>query len=379
VLLIPAGLLLRGLVRVLTLDPGFETRRVLVVCYNLELTGFDQPRAQLFRQQLIERLASLPGVERVSAVGGGASANITLPVEGAGASRSLGRAIYTAVAPNYFETAGIPLVRGRGITAEDAQAGAEVVVVSEATARNIWPGEDPLGKKLRLGNTLEGGGEKVIFPSLRVIGVARDAQNGDRIGTIPPLFLYVPQGLDSEWWYTRLLVRTAHDAREMKAAVRAEARSLAPNLRLWLDSGEEIIAGAKYIRSARLTSELAAGLGVLALLLAMIGVYGVMDFAVSQRSREIGIRMAVGARAIDVKKMVIGWGMRLVAIGAALGFVVSAAVAQVMRNLLFGLNAADPLTFAAVILFLALVALLACWIPSRRATKVDLMIALRCE
>jgi predicted permease len=378
VLLIPAGLLLRALVRILTLDPGFETRRVLVVRYNLELTGFDPPRAQLFRRQLLERLAALPGVERVSAVGGGASANITLPAEGAGASRSFGRAIYTPVAPNYFETAGIPLVRGRGITAEDAQAGAEVVVVSEATARNIWPGEDPLGKTLRLGNAQQDGGEKVIFPSLRVIGVARDAQNGDRIGAIPPVFLYVTQGLDSEW-YTRLLVRTTHDAREMKAAVRAEAHALAPNLRLWLDSVEEIIAGAKYVRSARITSGLAGGLGLLALFLAMIGVYGVMAFAVSQRTREIGIRMALGAQAADVLKMVIGEGMRLVCIGAALGLAASLAVAQLMKSTLFGLSAIDPLAFAAVILLLAIVALLACWIPARRAARVDPMIALRCE
>jgi predicted permease len=378
VLLIPAGLLLRALVRILTLDPGFETKRVLVVRYNLELTGFDPPRAQLFRRQLMERLAALPGVERVSAVSGGSSANITLPGEGAGASRSFGRATYTPVAPDYFETAGIPLVRGRGITAEDARAGAEVVVVSESTARNLWPSEYPLGKTLRLGNTLQGGGEKVIFPSLRVIGVARDAQNGDRIGAIPPLFLYVPQGPDSDW-YTRLLVRTTHDAREMKSAARAEARALAPNLRLWIDSVEEIIAGAKYVRSARITSGLAGGLGLLALFLAMIGVYGVMAFAVSQRTREIGIRMALGAQAVDVLKMVIGWGMRLVCIGAALGLVVSLAVAQLMRSLLFGLSATDPLTFAAVALLLLLVALLACWVPARRATKVDPMVALRCE
>jgi macrolide transport system ATP-binding/permease protein len=375
-LLVPAGLLLRALVHILTLDPGFETRRVLVVRYNLELTGFDQPRAQLFRRQLMEHLAALPGVERVSAEERGSRANITLPGEGAG--RSFGRAIYTQVAPDYFETAGIPLVRGRGITAEDAQAGAAVVVVSESTARNLWPGEDPLGKTLRLGKTLQGGGENVLFPSLLVIGVARDAQNEDRLGAIPPLFLYVPQGLDSGQ-YARLLVRTARDAREMKAAVRAEARALAPNLQLSLDSVEEIIAGAKYVRSARITTGLAGGLGLLALFLATIGVYGVMAFAVSQRTREIGIRMALGAQSIDVLKMVIGWGMRLVCIGAVLGLVVSLAVAQLMRSMLFGLSATDPLTFAAVTLLLAFIALLACWIPARRAAKVDPIVSLRCE
>jgi putative ABC transport system permease protein len=188
----------------------------------------------------------------------------------------------------------------------------------------------------------------------------------------------VPQEIDSEQ-YGRVLVRTARDAREMKAAVQAEARSLAPNLRLWLNSVEEIIAGAKYVQSARITSGLAGGLGLLALLLAMIGVYGVMAFAVIQRTREIGIRMALGAQAIDVLKMVIGWGMRLVCIGAALGLVLSLAVAQLMRSTLFGLSVADPVTFAAVILLLALVALLACWIPAQRATKVDPLVALRCE
>jgi len=371
VLLIPAGLFLRALVRVLTIDPGFETRRVLVVRYDLELTGFDQPRAQLFRRQLMERLTALPGVERVSAVDEVSGARITEEV----AHRSFGRAIYTTVAPNYFETAGIPLVRGRGITQEDTRAGVGVVVVSESTAGNLWPGEDPLGKTLRLGKTLQGGEEKVLYPSLRVIGIARDAQNGDRIGAIPPLFLYVPLNIESG----RILVRTAQDAQGLKAAVRAEALSLAPNLRLWLDSVEEIIAGAKYVGSARFTSQLAGGLGLLALLVAMIGLYGVMSFAMIQRTREIGIRLALGAKAIDVLKLAIGWGMRLVCLGAALGLILSLAVAQLMKKELLGLSATDPLTFAAVTLLLALVALLACWIPARRATKVDPLIALRCE
>jgi hypothetical protein len=269
-------------------------------------------------------------------------------------------------------------VRGRGITAEDAQAGTEVVVVSEATARNLWPGEDPIGKTLLLGKTLQGGEEKVIYPSLRVIGVARDAQNGDRLGGIPPLFLYVPQAPVSGQ-YGRLLARTARDAREMKAAVRAEAHALAPNLRLWLNSAEEVIASAKYIKNARITSKLAGGLGLLALLLATIGVYGVMAFSVSQRTREIGVRMALGARTADVLKLVIGQGMKLVSAGMALGLAVSLAVAQLMRSMLFGLSATDTLTITLVMLLLGGAALLACYLPARRATKVDPMVALRCE
>jgi putative ABC transport system permease protein len=213
----------------------------------------------------------------------------------------------------------------------------------------------------------------VIYPSLRVIGVARDAQNDVRLGVIPPLFLYVPGQ------YGRLLARTAHDAQEMKAAVRAEARALAPNLRLWLNSVEEIIASAKYIKSARITSELAGGLGLLALLLATIGVYGVMAFTVSQRTREIGVRMALGARTADVLKLVIGQGMKLVSAGMALGLAVSLAVAQLMRSMLFGLSATDTLTVALVMLLLGGAALLACYLPARRATKVDPMVALRCE
>ncbi len=260
VLLLPAGLLLRGLVHALTTDPGFEAKRLLVVRYSLELSGYDEPRAQLFNQQLLARLASLPGVESVSADGiWGGGASVTLPGERETAEKQFAGAEYLGVAPGYFETAGIPIVSGRGFTAEEVRSQAPVVVVSEATARNLWPNENPLGKTLQR-KKLKLDSSWLIFPAEQVIGVVPDAREWRQSklpGEIPPLFLYLPQA-PSEWMRSSLLVRVSRDAREMKPLVRAEARSLAPNLRLWQDSMEEIIASSWRVLSARVGSDLTA-------------------------------------------------------------------------------------------------------------------------
>lgn len=377
-LLVPAGLLLHGLAQVLTTDPGFETKKVLVVGYSLELSGYDQARARSFNQQLRARLAALPGVELVSAgdrpLDGG---RLTITVPGKVSAEGLTmRASYLDVGQDWFKTFGIPIVRGRGFTAEETQAGAEVVVVSEATARNLWPGDEPLGKLLRMEKRENEGAEK-IFVTTRVIGVARDAQT-DKIDNIPPVTLYLPQE-PSRWLDTALLVRTSRDAGEMKAAIRAEARALEPVLRLWLNSMEEIIADNGWIKSIRETAWLATGLGLLALLLAAIGIYGVMAYAVAERTREIGIRMALGASRRDTLRLILGQGLWLVALGAALGGAGGAVFSRLLRSFLFGLSPFDPIAYSTVALLLVAVAVVACLVPARRAMKVDPMVALRCE
>src|SRR5262245_820432 len=378
ILLIPAGLLLRDLKRVLGAHPGFEAKNVLSISYSLELSGYDPTRAELFTRQLMARLAALPGVLSVSPPRAFAGrVTVTLPGENGMADRVFDRGLHQWVTANFLETIGTPLLQGRGFTLEEANANAPVVIVSETTARNLWPNDNPLGKTLRMDRQLRDGSSQAIFPAAQVIGVARDNQIF-RVGQIPPLFFYAPKtmtgGMDST-----LLARTARDAADMKELARKEAFALEPVLRLWVSTMEENFVGDSSINKARAVSELSACLGALALALAAVGIYGVMAWTVAQRTREIGIRMALGAEAHDVLKLVLRQGMKLALFGIVIGVTASLAVTQVMKSLLFGLSATDPLTYAGVVSLLAMVALLACYIPARRATRLNPLVALRHE
>ena len=377
VLLIPAGLLLRGLQRVLATNPGFETKKLLAVGYSLELSGYDSQRAQLFQQQLMARLAALPGVQAVSLDRNfGGRATVTLLDEPGTSLRQFGPAPFEGIPANYLDTIGTPLLQGRNFTAAEVNAKAPVVIISESMARNVWPGQSPLGRSLRLERQLREGSE-VVFPVAQVIGVARDNQTY-RVGQTPPLFFYLPDAVTGEM-DTTVLVRTTVDAAGLKELVRKEAYALEPVLRLFVSTAEENIAKDKSVLSTRAASEGTSVLGGLALLLAAIGIYGVMAWSVAQRTREIGIRMALGAQRGDVLTLVLKQGMKLVLLGVVLGLPVSWGVMQVMKGLLFGLSTADPFAFSVVTVLLTIVALLACYIPARRATKVNPLVALRYE
>ena len=377
VLLIPAGLLLRGLERVLATDPGFDASKVLQVGYSLELSGYDAPRALAFQQQLITRLSALPGVQSVSLDRGfGGRATIILMDEQGTSHGQFDRVLFDGIPARYLDTIGTPLLYGRGFTDEDVKAKAPVVIVSESTVRNLWPAQNPIGQTLRMEQPLRNRTE-VIFPLARVIGVARDNQTY-RVGQIPPLFVYLPQELPGEM-DTTVLIRTASNGAALKESARKEAYALEPVLRLFVSTMAERIAKDGHVNETRAASELTALLGGLALLLAALGIYGVMAWSVSQRTREIGIRMALGAETGAVLKLVLKQGMKLVLLGIMIGVPAALAVTQVMKSLLFGLSSIDPTTYAGVTLLLAAAAFLACWIPARRAAKVDPMIALRYE
>jgi len=378
-LLIPAGLLLRGLTRALSADPGFETKKLLVVFYSLELSGYDEARSQLFHQQLQERLQSLPGVEKVSAYFGfGGRATIILPGEQGANERRFEPAPFRWVSAEYFATVGTRLLQGRDFTPEEARTHAPVVIVSEATARNLWPNENPLGKTLRAERRVRNGNTKIELPAAQVIGVAHDAWTSG-VGKIPPLFFYAPSIAQKWEMEASFLARTTREAASMRKQVQKEMLTLEPVLRLNSYTMEEGIAGDGKVIQARTMSELTTALGALALALAAIGIYGVLAFSVAQRTREIGIRMALGAQAREVQMLVVKQAMTLVLLGILLGAPVSFAVTQALQNMLLGLSAADPITYSAIAALLALVALLACWLPARRAAQVDPMIALRHE
>jgi putative ABC transport system permease protein len=373
VLLIPAGLLVRGLWRALAIDPGYETKKALTVGYSLKLRGYDDARARRFNQELMDRLKAIPGVQSIILGGSPFQGTdyVTLPdvdvYDSTGRQRDNGY----SVSPGFFAASGIQLTRGREFTEEEARAEALVVVISESTARRLWPGAEPIGKKLRVKH-----GEMDAYSE--VVGVARDAQTW-AFGEIPPVFAYVPL-VQTQWQNVSLLVRTSGDAADFKSLVRATAREIEPTISLRLQTPEEQFATSKkgYLVS-KTASQLATALGLLALLLAAIGVHGVMAYSVSQRTREIGIRMALGASRRDALRLAFGHGLRLVGIGAALGLAGGAAISRAISIMFYGLSPLDPITYLSIALLLAVVAALAIYFPARSAATVDPMVALRHE
>jgi putative ABC transport system permease protein len=383
VLLIPAGLLLRALAKALASDRGYESNKLLVVEYRRKFRGGGAPNAQMFRQQLLSRLAALPGVQSVCPQSDfGGLAQITLPDEpGSGGQGRAGGQFehvpFQWVTAEYLDTIGTPIILGRGFTAEEVEARIPVIIVSLSTARNLWPDENPVDKTMRVERMMSDGSVCLIMPVAKVIGVARDSQVY-LAGHVPPLLLYAPQPpLIDE--YSQLLVRTARDAADMKELARKEALAQEPGLILSVGTMEAVFGETSNINSARIASELAIVLGGLALMLATLGLYGVMAFSVAQRTREIGVRMAMGAQAGQVQMLVIAQGMRLVLIGVLIGVPISMAVAQVVKSMLFGLSSRDPVTYVGAAALLAIAGLMACSMPARRAAKVDPMIALRYE
>ena len=376
VLLIPAGLLLRSVQLNLTTDPGFDAQKLLSVGYSLELSGYDTERAKIFQQQLISRLEALPSVQSISLDRGPVGSGIvTLLDQGGNGPKQYSSVPIEEIPATFLETIGTPLVLGRTFTTDEVSAHTPVLIVSESTARSLWPGESALGKLLRIELPARDGGTTMVHSSAQVVGVVRDNQIY-RSGAPPPLIVYVPGAAPGEM-DTTVLVRTTTDAAALKEAARREAFAVEPVLRLSVETFEEKIAGEQTIMSA--ASHGATALGALALALAVIGLYGVMAWTVVQRTREIGIRMALGAQAHNVLNLVLKQGMKLVLIGALIGIPASLAVAQVLSSLLVGLTTTDVLTIVVVTVLLVGVTLLACYLPARRATRVDPLETLRYE
>ncbi len=385
VLLIAAGLFLRSLQQAQTVDPGFDAEKIVSLPLNINLLRYTTTQGREFYKQVIERVEAIPGVEsasvaRIAAVSGGsrvsslliegrAGSNNQFRSEGSGPASGDAESVSSnVVGPRYFQTMGIGMMQGRDFNAQDTADHPPVVIVNEAFVRRHFPSEDPLGKRLSFGGQ-EG-------PWREIVGVVRTSKYFSVIEPPTPV-AYVPLQQNHETGMN-LHVRTTVDPGTVAGAIRNEVQALEKNLPLGVpETMSARVANSLY--AARMGAILLAVFGGLALLLASIGLYGVMSFAVSRRTRELGIRVALGARPGDVFALVLKQGMLLVAVGLVLGLVVAAMVTRLLASFLYGVSTTDTLTFAAIPLLLALVALLACYLPARRATKVEPLVALRYE
>ncbi|MBO0858119.1 MAG: FtsX-like permease family protein [Chloracidobacterium sp.] len=372
VLLIGSGLFIRSLQNARTIDPGFKVEGALLATLDPGLLRYGKEQGREFYRQAVERVEALPGVERASLMNivpiGLRFAQQDVFAEMRNGLRTEVTTGFNTVGPRYFQTMGIRIVRGREFTSQDRAGAQSVVMVNETLAWRLWPGEDPIGKRLRVGGESE--------PEAEVIGVAGDGKYAT-LGEKARPYLYQPL-LQSYASKMTLVVRTTGNSEALSAAIRERIQSLAPNLPVsQITTLSEQVAFALF--PARLGAALLGAFGLLALGLAATGIYGVIVYSVSQRAQEFGIRMALGAGGADVRRLVMREGLKVVLIGIAAGLALSLAAARLTAGFLYGVGANDPLTFVGVPALLTAVALLACYLPARRATKVDPMVALRCE
>jgi putative ABC transport system permease protein len=377
VLLVGAGLLLRSFSALLRANPGFDPQNVLVAEVSLPASRYpDEPRQGQFFERAIEGAAALPGVEAVGVVNRHpfSTSNSGTVFLFAGRSEpeagDLPQADYREVSRDYFRVLRIPLVAGRAFTSQDSAAAPRIVVVNRAFVHRYFADGDPLGKQIRFGNAQSTDAWRTI------VGVVGDIRHWSMRRDVQPE-VYVPLSQNASQQMT-LLLRTTGDPIALVPALRAEMRAVDPNQPVY--NVEQMVKTVeRSMLLDRFSTLLMAIFAGLALVLAGIGIYGVMSAVVSQRWHEIGIRMALGAQRSDVLRLVLSSGAALTLAGLTLGLIAALALGRFLEGLLFGVKPADPLTFAAVATLLGGVALVACWVPAWRATRVDPMVALRYE
>jgi len=375
VLLIGAGLMIRSVFRIREVEPGLKPQNLLTAKLSLPRDKYkDAESAIRFHQQMLERVSNLPGVEAAGLVS-------HLPIEERGFNANIGVEGKTyppnesplvelrVVSDNYFQTAGIPLLRGRLFNKQEGDDKQPVVVINEAMAQQIWPGEDPIGKRVQD----EGWAT--------VIGVVADVKNYGLLQKPVPE-MYAPYTQKSFWpdmrWTLRLMVRSTLDSNNIAAAVRREVQAVDPGQPIYAVQTMNLVI-ENTVRDKSLNTTLLSVFAGVSLLLSVIGVYGVMSYTVAQHTREIGIRMALGAQPAAILKLIVGRGLVLVSVGVGIGVLASFGLTRFIEHMLFGVTPTDPLTFVAIVFLLGLVALLACLIPAQRAMRVDPIVVLRSQ
>jgi predicted permease len=363
VLLVGAGLLLQSLQRIRSTSPGFSTREVLQTSVNLDSAGYDAPRAQTFQDALLERIQSLPGVEcaafgRMPPLGYGSYSSSPIVVDGYQPPPEEQPTVeYNEVGPRYFATMGIPLLSGRKFTRADDENAALVAIVNETMASHYWPTKNPIGDRVQVKGRW-----------LQIIGIAKDSKY-ESVRETPKPFFYVPLRQN----FARspvLFLRTALSPETMATTLAREVHTIDANLALY-----EVISLQEQLErstSPQLVAVTLVGvLGTLALLLCAIGLYGVMSYAVSQSSRELGLRMALGAEASDLVRQVMSRGLTLTGGGVLLGVAVALLLTRLLGHLLYKVSPRDPLVFGSAFLVMTIAAVAACFLPAWRATRTD--------
>ena len=374
VMLVSAGLLLRSFDKLLRVNVGFRPEQLLTLEYRLPRTKYKEPAAQWnFHRQLVEQLQQVPGVQAASLVrglpfsGNGGTISIVLPDREPPPKGQEPEVMFNTAMPNYFETIGIPLLQGRLFGNEDQANTPPVVVINQTMARRFWPNQDPLGKQIK---TVDDG------TTATVVGVVGDAKHYWLEEEQKPQ-MYDSYSQDPGLFAT-VVVRTDVEPLSLSEPVRQALWRVDADQPMWKIRTVEFLV-KRSTADRRFLMALMGIFAVLALVLTIIGLYGVISYLVNQRTQEIGIRMALGAQMRDIMRMVLKQGMVLVLIGVGLGLGAAWLLTRLMSRLLYQVSATDPLTFVAISLLLITVALLACYIPARRATKVDPLVALRYE
>jgi len=370
VLLVMAGLFVRALGQAHASDPGFSLRRGLLATIDLMPGGYDADRGRVLQRDLLARIRTVPGVEAASLAGivplGFSGGDTTLDIEGYTPARNEDVTIYfNRVAPGYFDTMGIPLLRGRAIEDRDDKDATSVIVINETMARRYWKGTDPVGRRVRWGDTW-----------MQVVGVARDGKY-ETLNEAPKPYMYVPL-YQSFLPRVTLHVRTAGDPIPLVTAIQREVRAMDPRLPVF-----DVRTMEEHLRLTTFMTRMAAILlgifGALALLLVTTGLYGVLAQVVAQRTREVGIRMALGATRADVMRLVMRQGQASMLAGVGLGLVMAVGVTPLVASQLVGIGPFDPLAFIGPSMLLVAATVAASYLPARRAARQRPLEALRDE
>jgi putative ABC transport system permease protein len=388
IVLVAAGLFTRSLTNAEAIDLGYDPHHVLNVSLDPKLQGYDQAHAEAFFRELLRRAEALPGVESASL-----AFSVPLGYYGDGTSvyvegqapqptdKRLPGASYNCVTPDYFSTMRMKILRGRAFTDADTSTSQPVAIVNETMAERLWPHRDVVGQRFGMGGSpgpLKSQSQGGSYPWVTVVGVVRNAKV---IGLMdaPGNFFYVPQTQNYKSTHV-LQLRTLVPPQSLIAPTEALVRELDSNLPVFdVMTMEQAVAGGNGYFLFKVGAGLAASLGALGLLLAVVGVYGVVSYGASQRQHEIGIRIALGARPNSVLALVIRQAVVLVGAGIGIGVLAALGVNRLLASLLVGVTSYDPLTLVSVSGLMLAVALLACYVPARRATKVDPMVAVRYE